>query len=170
MKKSNYLFLVILVFNIVSIAIETNLLHAEKNNHITRKPVLAGTWYATDSVQLKKDNNTYLNKVNLKKTKDLEQQRIVGMIAPHAGHMWSGQTTAYGFLAVKAKDIKRIIMGPSHYVDFYGIAVSKVPYYKTPLGLIPVDQNICQKLIEFSQSETVPLFHHEPRPKGKNTR
>jgi AmmeMemoRadiSam system protein B len=118
-------------------------------NEMVRKSPIAGTWYPGDKKQLHYQIEDYFAKA---KTPALEG-RILALISPHAGIQWSGQAAAYGYKLLKGKKVKRVIvLGPSHYSGFRGIATSGEEYYETPLGKIKVDKEISQALYK------IPLF------------
>jgi AmmeMemoRadiSam system protein B len=64
------------------------------------------------------------------------------LIAPHAGYVYSGPIAASAFSALgdAAHGIERIVLiGPSHFLPFSGLAVSRAKAFETPLGTVPVD-------------------------------
>ena len=108
-----------------------------------RKSPIAGSWYPGTSGEIKGLVNKFLDDTELPDIKG----RPVGMIAPHAGIQFSGHSAAYGYKAVKGLDIDRvIIMGPSHYFPFRGVAVSGEDMYETPMGKVEVDKKITDDL------------------------
>jgi len=114
-----------------------------------RKSPIAGSWYPGTSGEIKALVNKFLDNADLADIKG----HPVGMIAPHAGIQFSGHSAAYGYKAVQGLKINRvIIMGPSHYFPFKGVAVSGEDMYETPVGQIEVDKKIIDDL--YSQ----PLF------------
>ena len=110
-----------------------------------RKSPIAGSWYPGTSGEIKGLVNKFLDDTDLPDIKG----RPVGMIAPHAGIQFSGMAAAYGYKAVKGLNIDRvIIMGPSHYFPFRGVAVSGEDMYETPVGKIEVDKKITDDLYD----------------------
>ena len=104
-----------------------------------RSSPLAGGWYPDDSQKLKIMLETYLAKAHPPEI----NQPITALISPHAGYVYSGQAAAYGFKLVQGKQYNRVIViGPSHYARFHGIAVSGYDYYETPLGKVPVEKSV----------------------------
>lgn len=64
------------------------------------------------------------------------------VIAPHAGYSYSGPVAGSAFAPwlADADRIKRVVlMGPSHWVDFRGIALPEALAMSTPLGEVPLD-------------------------------
>jgi len=79
---------------------------------------------------------------------------VRGIIAPHAGYIYSGSVAAEAFAALKPlkNAIKRIvIIGPAHFVSFRGIAAPSVRAFATPLGEVPLDVAAIGSLVELPQ-------------------
>ncbi len=71
------------------------------------------------------------------------------VIAPHAGYIYSGPiaASAYSLLAPAREHTKRIVLvGPSHFAVFDGLAASSMDAFETPLGLVPLDTPAMQAL------------------------
>jgi AmmeMemoRadiSam system protein B len=67
------------------------------------------------------------------------------LIVPHAGDIYSGQTAAYAYAAVKNTNIKRVVLfGPAHRVPFYGVALPECEAFATPLGNVLLDRESMQ--------------------------
>jgi AmmeMemoRadiSam system protein B len=67
------------------------------------------------------------------------------LIAPHAGYAYSGPVAASAFRCLAEATGRRltrvVVIGPSHYVAFRGIAVPHhVGAFRTPLAEVPVDR------------------------------
>ena len=89
---------------------------------------------------LRSDIEEYLNKVPAQKIPG----NIAGLICPHAGYMYSGQTAACGYKALSgARYDTVVVLAPSHQSFFLGAAVYDKGAFKTPLGLIPIDEEAC---------------------------
>jgi len=73
---------------------------------------------------------------------------FVALIAPHAGLKYSGPVAAcaYQLLRGRAFDLA-VLVGPSHFVGFEGVAVYRDGAFETPLGLVPVDENAATALM-----------------------
>ncbi len=71
------------------------------------------------------------------------------LIAPHAGYLYSGPiaASAYALLAPARDQITRVVLlGPSHYVAFEGLAASSAEGFATPLGVVPVDMEAVRRV------------------------
>ncbi len=109
-----------------------------------RHSAISGSWYPGSADELRSQVEYFLNNVRLPKL----PEKISGLIVPHAGYRYSGQTAAYAFKVIKGHDYKRVvILAPSHYAYFYGASTFNVDYYETPLGLVPVDKEVGKALL-----------------------
>ncbi len=64
------------------------------------------------------------------------------LIAPHAGYVYSGPVAASAFrrAALLRDRVRRVVLlGPSHFVPFEGLATSGAAAFATPLGRVEVD-------------------------------
>lgn len=121
-----------------------------------REPVVAGQFYPGDSETLKHKIQSFLKEVKSPKVKG----KIYGIIVPHAGYDFSGQTAAYAFKQIESTEYDTvIILGPSHQVAFKGAAVYPIGYWHTPLGDVGIDSDFAKQLISQSKyitGETAP--------------
>jgi hypothetical protein len=110
-----------------------------------RAPAVSGTFYPSNPDVLRSDIDGYLSKVPNEKLPG----NIAGLISPHAGYMYSGQTAAYGYKALSGALYDTVIVvAPSHQSFFLGTAVYDKGAYKTPLGLVPIDEELSDELIK----------------------
>ncbi len=121
------------------------------------KSVVAGTFYPADPQELSKLISLYLSEVDLKLP---EFNDILGVIAPHAGYIYSGACAAYSYKAISNKDFKlAVIIAPSHqYGDFY-YSVGDYDACATPLGEVEVDRELTSKLLNDSKFVFFPYAH-----------
>ncbi len=105
---------------------------------IVREPAVAGHFYPGAAEDLAAGVRQYL----------AQAQAEVGpvpkaLIAPHAGHIYSGPVaaSAYARLRPGRSSIHRVVLaGPSHRVPLTGMAFSGAEAFRTPLGDIPVER------------------------------
>lgn len=102
-----------------------------------RPPAVAGSFYAADARSLEADIRGLLA---VAEPVDLDFLLRI-LIVPHAGLVYSGPVAATGYrLLTGMRNLRRIVMlGPSHYVPFSGLALPGVDWMETPLGDVPVD-------------------------------
>lgn len=110
-----------------------------------RESVIAGSWYPGDAARLSKDIKGYLANVPQRSIGG----ELVAIIAPHAGYIYSGQVAAYAYKLLEEKhyDIV-VIVAPSHRAYFHGASVFPLGGFRTPLGIVPVAEDITKELLE----------------------
>lgn len=114
-----------------------------------RRPAVAGLFYPSNPVRLHNEINTLLTPGN----KEDFTGKIFGIIAPHAGYIYSGKTAAFAYNLLKGRNIgKVIILSPSHREFFPGSCIYDGEGYLTPLGRIQIDKEIAEKMAEESDS------------------
>ncbi len=101
-----------------------------------RPSPLAGRWYPANPDQLARAVDTYLGDAPPISISG----RVLGLLAPHAGHRYSGPVAGCAFRAVQgmAFDVVAVI-GPSHYPYAAPLLTSAHDAYQTPLGAVPID-------------------------------
>jgi hypothetical protein len=101
-----------------------------------RKPSVAGMFYPEDNKELREIVNDFLK--NVPKT---DVKKLRGLIVPHAGYSYSGRTAAYGYKILEGmKDVRVVLLGPSHVYPFTGASLSDYDYWETPLGNVEVEK------------------------------
>ena len=124
-----------------------------------RPSAVAGLFYPREPEVLKDQLETLLAKPGGKF--DVAPKAL---IVPHAGYIYSGSTAAEAFhqLACYANQYTKVVLlGPSHHVAFYGLAVPSVTAFRTPLGDIPLATATLEKLAELPQVITLDGPHAE---------
>lgn len=104
-----------------------------------RAPAVAGLFYPGEAAALRDTVDRLLGEVLLPR---FGADRPRALIAPHAGYIYSGPVAASAFGRVAgagATFTRVVVIGPSHYVAFRGIAAPQASAFATPLGEIPVD-------------------------------
>ena len=110
-----------------------------------RPSPIAGTWYPGSAQELQKTVDDYLAQAEYFSTND----EIIGLISPHAGYPYSGQTAAFAYRQLENKKFDTVVLlGPSHYDDFGAVAISAKKYYATPLGALELDQDFIDALTQ----------------------
>ena len=111
---------------------------------IVRPSVVAGMFYPSDPVQLREQIQAMLQNVEIQKV----DGRVTGIIAPHAGYMFSGSTAAYAYSQLRGETYETVvIITPSHKDFFRTVSVYSGDAYETPLGVIEVNTRLRDKLI-----------------------
>jgi len=125
---------------------------SEKN---VRQPVVAGSFYTADPKALSSEIRIYLGNVASEEL----AERPIGLISPHAGYTYSGQVAAYAYKQVEGINYDAVVViAPSHQAYFPGASVDNIEGYRTPLGLVPVETELSQQIIEESD-----IISHYPQ-------
>ncbi len=110
-----------------------------------RPSPIAGQWYPDDPQQLAESIDRYLAAVKLPEI----QGQIVGLVAPHAGHQYSGPVAAHAFAAVRGLQPDTVvIVSPMHFDYDAPLITTAHQAYGTPLGVVEVDRQILDALDE----------------------
>ena len=111
-----------------------------------RMATVAGQFYEKIPVRLKKNLEKYLQ--NVPDENFLPKDSVVqAVVVPHAGYAYSGKTAGKTFsLAEKYKYKRIVLIAPSHYVGFSGVALPSYEVCSTPIGDISVDLESIAKL------------------------
>ena len=73
--------------------------------------------------------------------------RLVAVIAPHAGYVYSGPTAGYAYASIDPAQVERVVLlGPAHFVAVDGIGLSTAAAWRTPLGDVPLDADVADLL------------------------
>ena len=122
-----------------------------------RKPAVAGSFYAGDSKSLDMQiEKCFLHKIGPGKipSKMIKGERkIVGLISPHAGYMYSGPVAANGFykIALDGKPDTIIILGPNHRGFGADVSIMINGKWGTPLGELEIDKDIAENILNNSK-------------------
>ncbi|MBI3170766.1 MAG: AmmeMemoRadiSam system protein B [Chloroflexi bacterium] len=119
-----------------------------------RPSPIAGTWYPADPNSLAASIDEYIDDAKLPEI----QGQVVGVIAPHAGHRYSGAVAAYAFAALRGLQPDLVaVISPFHNYDPHPLLTTKHDAYVTPLGTIEVDQSTLAELQTRMQISITPL-------------
>jgi AmmeMemoRadiSam system protein B len=108
-----------------------------------RTAAVAGTWYPGTIAELSRAVDAYLAKAALD-----ARPPPRALIAPHAGLVYSGPVAAYAYNLVKNAAYTAIVLvGPSHFVGFDGVAIWPRGAWQTPFGDVPVARELAEAMI-----------------------
>lgn len=112
-----------------------------------RESVIAGTWYPADPGALKRQISEYLDRA----APPSIEGSLIGLIAPHAGCMYSGPVAAYAYKLLLQDPFDRVlILAPSHQASFPGSSIYNLGGYRTPFGVVPLDHEIIGDLYKYT--------------------
>lgn len=113
-----------------------------------REPAVAGMFYPASPVKLKEQVHQLLFNTGTEEN----YNGLTGLVVPHAGYMYSGKTAAYAYNTIKKDYTTVIILSPSHREYFPGVCIYDGDGYKTPLGVVPVNKLLREKIVSSSQN------------------
>ncbi|MBK7746911.1 MAG: AmmeMemoRadiSam system protein B [Candidatus Obscuribacter sp.] len=133
-----------------------------------RRPLkFAGTWYQSDPAGLTALIDGYLQEAKASsaatKLKDAlaHGQKLLAIVAPHAGYSYSGRTAACSYLAAQDKGIKRVfLLGPTHYKGFRGAGLTSDKCFATVYGDLQIDKAVVADLRDNLLFSDQTLAHH----------
>lgn len=128
-----------------------------------RRPVVAGTFYPADPEELEKIiEDLFIQTGEIPKASE-KLIPPVGLISPHAGYIYSGKTAAFGYkeIAKMGKPNTVFIIGPDHTGYANPISISYEEAWFTPFGVVEVDRDIVNELLERSDLIKINDFPHQ---------
>lgn len=114
-----------------------------------RPPAVAGTFYPSDRDELARAVDALLDVPVLS-----DEPVPKALIVPHAGYVYSGPTAGVAYARLKRLRgaISRVVvLGPAHRVWVDGLAVSSADAFATPLGAVPVDDELRRRALVLPQ-------------------
>jgi AmmeMemoRadiSam system protein B len=117
-----------------------------------RLPSQAGAFYAGKAESLKRQiEECFLHELGPGKIPTVMEgpRRIVGLVCPHAGYMYSGPVAAHAYynLASDGKPEIVVLFGPNHTGYGSALAVVNEGFWRTPLGDVEVDGETANKIV-----------------------
>ena len=110
-----------------------------------RRPAVAGLFYPGAPAELDRVVKSMLH------AGAGDGTRPKALIVPHAGYVYSGPVAAraYALLQPLRDVITRVVLlGPSHRVPLYDLALPCVDAFETPLGPVPLDRAAISELLQ----------------------
>jgi AmmeMemoRadiSam system protein B len=109
-----------------------------------REPAVAGAFYPSDRDVLSDDVRGYLKKAK----KEAIEGDIIALVSPHAGYPYSGQVAACAYKLVEGMEFDDVVViAPSHRWPFEGASIYHRGGFRTPLGVVPVDGDLCDEIM-----------------------
>lgn len=121
-----------------------------------RQPAVAGKFYPAQREALVREIETHIDR-NAKKN------RVLGIVAPHAGFIYSGNVAGALYSRIEIPDTV-ILIGPNHTGHGEPVAVMKKGAWSMPMGDIAIDQElanaICEETVIAKQDSYAHQFEH----------
>jgi len=108
-----------------------------------REPAVAGAFYPGTEEALRAAVTAMLEKAE----PPVVDGKVLALISPHAGYMYSGAVAAEAYKLIAGKSFDAVVVvAPSHHVFFSGSSIYRQGPYRTPLGLIEVDKDLAEAM------------------------
>jgi len=119
-----------------------------------RPAAVAGTWYPGTPGALTREVDGYLEAAGEGPVGDIR-----AVIAPHAGIMFSGPVAAHAYKAAARQRYDLVVLvGPSHFAGFDGVALYPDGAFDSPLGPAQVDDAAARV------AQSFPVVHASAAP------
>jgi AmmeMemoRadiSam system protein B len=121
-----------------------------------RRPCQAGAFYEGTPEALKRQiKNCFTSKLGPGKLPEIATsglRKVLGLVCPHAGYMFSGPVAAHSYyaLATDGKPDIVAIFGPNHTGYGSGLAIMNEGVWRTPLGDVEVDGETANQIVRAS--------------------
>ena len=117
---------------------------------VVRPSPIAGRWYEGDPARLAQQIDAFLEEAQIPALNG----EVIGVIAPHAGHIYSGRTAAHAFKTVLGQTRALVaVISPLHGFHPAPALTSAHQAYQTPLGKVWIDQTSLQRLDDSLQAQ-----------------
>ena len=116
---------------------------------VVRKAAGGGRWFPGNRKELEPMVSGFISGAQVPRVNG----RIVGIMAPHAGYMYSGKVAGYAFRAIQDnaagtnKPETVVVLGFSHSAGFPGVALMDGDAIETPLGEAKLDKAAAEALM-----------------------
>ena len=108
-----------------------------------RRTAVAGQFYPASASELRETIKAMVKE-------DVAKEEAIGLLAPHAGYIYSGAVAGATISRVKLKDTV-IIMGPNHTGAGPPFSIMAEGRWETPLGEVEIDAELARKMLESSR-------------------
>jgi AmmeMemoRadiSam system protein B len=105
-----------------------------------RPPAVAGTFYPAGAEELRGEVARFLTGAG-------PGRRVLGLVAPHAGYVYSGATAGRGFAAVEIP-ARVVILCPNHTGRGPRIAIAPQAAFRVPTGDVAIDATLAAAILE----------------------
>jgi AmmeMemoRadiSam system protein B len=108
-----------------------------------RPSPIAGKWYEGHSAALTQAVDRYLDQAEFPEL----HGDVIAIIAPHAGHKYSGPVAGFSFATVRDRSFDLVaVLSPMHHAYRQSVLTTAHEAYATPLGQVPVDKDAIDDL------------------------
>ncbi|HEY5606221.1 MAG TPA: AmmeMemoRadiSam system protein B [Thermoplasmata archaeon] len=115
-----------------------------------RYPAVAGAFYERSRDALVRQiERCYTHPLGPGRLPEVREggRRLLGLVVPHAGYVYSGPVAAHSYAALAADGLRSsyVIFGPNHQGQGAPLAITRHEW-QTPLGIVPIDPSLYEAL------------------------
>jgi len=124
-----------------------------------RPPAVAGLFYPAAPDELRAMVGGFLATAA---ESSRPREGLRALVAPHAGYVYSGGVAGSAFqgLGENGTSFERVVvLGPSHFHPFEGLALPSAGAYLTPLGEVPLDSELTERASALPQVRVADAAH-----------
>lgn len=135
-----------------------------------RRASQAGAFYAGEKETLIEEiKGCFLHRLGPRKLPKVNPEggrRIIALICPHAGYMYSGPIASHSYYAMALDGVPDsvVILGPNHTGLGSGVSLMKEGVWETPLGKMEIDSELAERILASSSlidlDETAHAYEH----------
>ena len=104
-----------------------------------RRPAVAGKFYTEDPDRLREEMHSLIPPG--------EPARVLGIVAPHAGYIYSGRVAGRVYGQIRVPEAV-LVLGPNHTGSGAPVALAPSGEWLTPLGQVPVNSRLSQLILK----------------------
>jgi MEMO1 family protein len=111
-----------------------------------RYPAVAGTFYPAERDVLERQLGLLMSEAANDAPVAAQPKAIIG---PHAGYIYSGPVAARAYARLtgaRGKISRVVLIGPSHYLAFRGLAIDTADAWAMPSGMVQLDKDAIARL------------------------
>ena len=114
-----------------------------------RSPAVAGSFYPDSPQILSAQVGKFIDDAALTET----DGELIGLIAPHAGYVYSGHVAGYAYKQLMGQSFDTVVLlGLSHRYPIGTAAVYARGAFRTPLGDIPIDEDLAAEITRLNSN------------------
>lgn len=110
---------------------------------LTREPVVAGRFYPGSRTELARALDQLFEKAGATR----ERKKVLGVVAPHAGYVYSGAVAARVYARIEVPE-KVVLLAPNHTGLGARLSIWPAGRWRTPLGEVEIDEPLTAALEE----------------------
>jgi len=108
-----------------------------------RRSAVAGTFYPGQAEELRSQIGSMVDK-------DANKEKVIGVVSPHAGYIYSGPVAASLFSHIEVTETA-VVLGPNHTGIGSAFSLYKSGSWSTPFGDVKIDEELASGIAERSE-------------------